>query len=473
MDLINNFDLLYEPQTAAISYSWEEPKKAYANLSVIGLGYVGLVSIACFSKMGVNVIGMDTDFKKVDTVNSGKSPIVEAYLPEFLEAGLKTKHLEATTSIDHAIRGSDVSFVSVGTPSAPDGSCDLSYLEKASSAIGESIGYKDDYHVVVYRSTIPPGSTRDVLIPILESSSGKVAGVDFGVAFHPEFLRESTAIDDFNHPSKTVIGGIDQDSIDAVKAYYEDIEGPMIETSIEVAEMVKYVDNNWHAVKVSFANEIGKICQGLSIDSHAVMDIFKQDKKLNLSAYYMTPGFAFGGSCLPKDVRGMNHMAESMNIDTPLLRSVNHSNLAQIEHALNLIESAGSKSVGLLGLTFKSGTDDLRESPMLHLAEILLQSGYDLTIHDVAPNLENSLRHHLAHSLYKTDSDIDLLSELPSRLTNNLKKVIKSSQTLVIGHNSDEYVKALTPHFGFKAIIDLAGALKSTNPPEKYTGICW
>ena len=381
------------PRPLAANHGKEQSSTSAARISVFGLSYVGAVSVACYSECGHVVIGVDPDHGKVKVINEGRSPIVEPGLDDLLRDGVAAGRIAALTSAQEAVHNSDVSFVCVGTPSAADGGCDLGYLRKVSEQIGEALKTKDAYHVVAFRSTVPPGTARRVMRPIIEQVSGKVAGEDFGLAFHPEFLRESTAVEDFHNPPKTVVGGIDQRSIDPVADIYRRLGHDVIETTLEAAEMVKYVDNTWHATKVSFANEIGKICQAAHVDSHEVMDIFCRDRVLNISSYYMKPGFAFGGSCLPKDVRGITHLAKRLNVDTPLLNQIMTSNRAQIDFAKDLIMDAGATTVGFLGITFKADTDDLRGF-ILPVIEALL-AGTDVRIYDPNVNPESSLRHHL------------------------------------------------------------------------------
>ncbi len=408
-------------------------------LSVFGLGYVGAVSTACFAQEGISVIGVDPDIRKVTSIGSGKSPIVEPQLNEFLEQGVQRGKIATATDAYDAVLETDVSFVCVGTPSAPDGSCDLKYLKDVSRQIGLALKDKPAYHVIVFRSTVPPGTTRDILCPIIEEASGKARGVDFGIGFHPEFLRESTAITDFYDPPKTVIGGINDRTNDVIKCLYEGIDEDIITTSIESAEMVKYVDNTWHALKVSFANEIGKICRATHVDSHQAMDIFVQDTKLNLSPYYLKPGFAFGGSCLPKDVRGMNHMATDLGVDTPVLQSIISSNDAQIEHALQLIRSTDPVSVGFLGLTFKPDTDDLRESPVIPVIARLLEEGFEIHIYDPHLDIENSVAHHLQHSKTEETGAVDVMTRLPNLVRESAEIVQEKCDTLVVSHRNPDF----------------------------------
>src|SRR5918993_3504298 len=351
-------------------------------VSVFGLGYVGSVSAANFAADGHEVVGVDVHPEKVRAINEGRSPIVEPGLGELLEQGAAAGRLRATTSTEEAVRDTDLSLICVGTPSRKNGSLDLTYLERVAEQIGAALKEKDSYHVVVVRSTVLPGTTHDVVIPALERTSGKKYGEGFGVSVNPEFLREGTALKDFREPPLTLVGHNHASDAVPTKALYQDIKAPVVGTSIRNAEMVKYTSNAWHAVKVVFANEIGNLCKRVGVDSHDVMDIFCQDNKLNLSSYYMKPGFAFGGSCLPKDVRALQYRAKEFDLDMPLINAILGSNRLQVQHAIDRIVETGRKKVGLFGFSFKAGTDDLRESPLVILAEALLGKGYDICIYD-------------------------------------------------------------------------------------------
>src|SRR5829696_6509091 len=352
------------------------------NVSVFGLGYVGSVSAASFAADGHTVIGVDVNPGKVASLNEGRSPIVEKGLEELLEQGSAAGRLRATTNMAEAVRDTDLSLICVGTPSRKNGSLDLTYLERVAEQIGAALRDKDSYHVVVVRSTVLPGTTHDVVIPALERTSGKTYGTGFGVTVNPEFLREGTALSDFRHPPLTLVGHNYRSDAEPTQAIYAKVEAPMVTASVRTAEMIKYASNTWHALKVTFANEIGNLCKRLEIDSHEVMDIFCRDHKLNLSSYYMKPGFAFGGSCLPKDVRAIQYRAKELDLDMPVIQAILGSNQLQIQHAINEVIDTGKKRVGLLGFSFKAGTDDLRESPIVILAEALLGKGYSLCIYD-------------------------------------------------------------------------------------------
>lgn len=415
-----------------------EPRPEQAmRISIVGLGYVGAVSTACFSWEGHRVVGVDLDEEKLSLLMAGKPPIVEPHLGEMLSHALGRGLLAASSNVVHAVQETDMTLISVGTPSREDGSCKLDYLIDVTRQLGSALQQKKEYHVIVYRSTIPPCTVRDVLLPILEQVSGKVAGEDFGLCFHPEFLRESTAIADFYTPPKTVIGAIDHRSARALGSLYTLIDEHIIYTSIENAEMVKYTDNVWHAAKVCFANEIGSICQAKGLDSHEVMNIFCQDTKLNLSAYYLKPGFAYGGSCLPKDLRSMLRMSEELELKTPLLSSIAQSNDAQIVRTRDMILDKNPKKVGILGLTFKSGTDDLRESPAMTLIQLLEDSDVPCYVYD--ENIKNN----------------DSVPQLKCNFSFSVASLLAEVDTLVIAHRSEVWRQQIAQSLGEHTVIDL------------------
>ena len=433
---------------------------AKPTISVLGLGYVGAVSAACFSDRGHSVIGVDPDAERVATLNRGESPIVEEGLAELLSVARQVGRLEAMCDCYPAVMESDITLVCVGTPTGPNGECDLKYLRIAAEQIGSALAVKDDYHVVVFRSTVPPKTTRDILIPILEEVSGKFSGRDFGVCFNPEFLRESSAIKDFYEPPKTVIGSVDQRSSAAVAELYKGLPGELIETTIEAAEFVKYIDNTWHGLKVGFGNEVGRLCKALGVDSHQVMNIFVKDTKLNLSPYYLRPGFAFGGSCLPKDARGIMHLAAHNQVETPLIDSIINSNDRHIEHALSMITAHKVKRIGIVGLTFKANTDDLRESPLLELVRQLRERGHDISYFDPNAGCEDLLR----MGADKQTSH--------SRCT-SIDQLISVTDMLVVGHNTDYGRDAAYLAERFMPVIDLVGLGNSFKYAKNCQGICW
>ena len=434
------------------------------NISIFGLGYVGAVCAGCLSARGHQVLGVDISPAKIDMINQGKSPIVEPGLEQLLLDGVRHGRLRGTTDVQAAVLATEMSLLCVGTPSKKNGDLDLVYMEAVCREIGTAMRDKASRHTVVVRSTVLPGTAKNVVIPILEKYSGKRAGIDFGVAVNPEFLRESTAIQDYDFPAMTVIGELDAQSGDLLQSLYQGLDAPVIRKSIEVAEMIKYTCNVWHATKVSFANEIGNIAKASGVDGREVMDVVCQDYKLNLSRYYLRPGFAFGGSCLPKDVRALTYRAGQLDVEHPLLASIMASNRNQVKNAFELITRQDKRRIGLLGLSFKAGSDDLRESPLVELAEMLIGKGYELTIYDA--NVEYA-RVFGANREY-IESKIPHVSSL---LCNDLQQVIRDAEVVVLGNNDDRFAQALDASDG-KQIIDLVGFMAHGSDAQR-EGICW
>ena len=434
-------------------------------ISIFGLGYVGAVCAGCLSARGHEVIGVDVSQTKIDLINQGKSPIVEPGLAELLEVGVNSGLLRGTTDVGAAVLASELSFIAVGTPSKRNGDLDLGYMESVCKQIGAALRDKQERHTVVVRSTVLPGTVKNVVIPLIEAASGKKAGVDFGVATNPEFLRESTAIKDYDFPAMTVIGELDEQSGDLLQELYSELDAPIIRKSIEVAEMIKYTCNVWHAAKVTFANEIGNIAKAAGVDGREVMDVVCQDHKLNLSKYYMKPGFAFGGSCLPKDVRALSYRAGSLDVDAPLISSLMRSNAAQVKKAFDIVTTYDKRRIGLLGLSFKAGTDDLRESPLVELAEMLIGKGYELRIFD--SNVEYA-RVFGANKEY-IESKIPHVSSL---LCKELDEVVSQSDVLIIGNGEKRFAEVMDSVGDDKQIVDLVGFMAHATQANK-EGICW
>jgi GDP-mannose 6-dehydrogenase len=436
-------------------------------VSVFGLGYVGTVSAASFAADGHDVVGVDVNTEKVASVNAGRSPIVEPGLGDLLRRAVDSGRLRATTNTADAVNNTDLSLICVGTPSRKNGSLDLTYLTRVCEQIGEVIKDKPSYHVVVVRSTVLPGTTHGQVIPTLEAASGKKYGEGFGVSVNPEFLREGTALRDFREPPLTLVGHNHATDAAPTKALYENIEAPMVGTSIRVAEMMKYTSNAWHAVKIVFANEIGNVCKRAGVDSHDVMDIFCQDEKLNLSSYYLKPGFAFGGSCLPKDVRALQYRAKEMDLELPMLSSVLDSNQLQVQHAIDRIVDTGKKKIGLLGFSFKAGTDDLRESPMVVLAEALLGKGFSLCIYDKNVSLARLVG---ANKQYIEEQ----IPHLSRHLCESIDDIVNTSEVVVVGNAAPEFSEAVTRCTADQIIIDLVRIpLDFSKVKAQYDGICW
>jgi GDP-mannose 6-dehydrogenase len=436
-------------------------------VSVFGLGYVGSVSAASLAADGHTVIGVDVNPDKVASLNEGRSPIVEKGLDELIQRSSANGSLRATTSTDEAVHATDLSLLCVGTPSRKNGSLDLTYLERVCEQIGSALKSKDDYHVVVVRSTVLPGTTHELVIPTIEKASGKEYGTGFGVTVNPEFLREGTAIHDFRNPPLTLVGHNYTSDAAPTEALYTGVQAPLVTTSIRTAEMIKYASNTWHALKVCFANEIGNLCKRLEIDSHEVMDIFCRDQKLNLSSYYMKPGFAFGGSCLPKDVRALQYRAKEVDLEMPVIQSILGSNQLQIQHALEQVMDNGKKRIGLLGFSFKAGTDDLRESPIVILAEALLGKGYELRIYDKNVSLARLVG---ANKEYINKQ----IPHLSSLLCETIDEVIDNSDVIVVGNATPEFSDALKKSRSEQVIVDLVRVTTDRREiPGQYQGICW
>jgi GDP-mannose 6-dehydrogenase len=412
------------------------------------------------------VIGVDPVRTKVDLINSGQSPIIEAEIGEIIASTVKQGLLRATSDQDQAIRDTVLSFVCVGTPSQTNGNLDLSYIRRVCELIGQAIRNKPERHTVVIRSTILPGTMRQIVIPILEEFSGKKAGADFGVCNNPEFLREGSAVKDFGAPPKTVIGEIDTKSGDLLASLYAKLEAPLIRTDVETAEMVKYVDNSWHALKIGFANEIGNLCKSFSIDAHAVMKIFCKDVKLNISTAYLQPGFALGGSCLPKDLRALSYKAKTNDLQLPILNSILQSNEIQIARGLQLIMENGHRKIGILGFSFKAGTDDLRESPVIEIIERLVGKGYDLRIYDKNVRIA---------SLVGANRDF-ILNRIPhisKLMVEDIGSVLEHAQTVVVGNKDPEFQGVASRLQDGQRLVDFVRIVDRRSENGKYDGICW
>ncbi|HWF89011.1 MAG TPA: UDP-glucose/GDP-mannose dehydrogenase family protein [Pyrinomonadaceae bacterium] len=434
-------------------------------ISIFGIGYVGCVSAACFAHAGHDVIGVDVNPTKVDIINSGKSPIVEPQMNELIQDVVKSGKLRATTDSLEAVKASDISLVCVGTPSKPNGSLDLGHVGRVCEEIGAALATKDTHHTVVIRSTMLPGSIESVAQPALEKTSRKKAGKEFGVCVNPEFLREGTSVRDFYAPPFTLIGADDEETATIVSELYSNIDAPVFTTRIKTAEMVKYVCNCFHALKVSFANEIGNICKALELDSHEVMKVFCADTKLNLSPYYLKPGFAFGGSCLPKDLRAVSYKAKELDVEVPVLSAITATNKLQVEKALDMVLRTGNKQVGVLGFSFKAGTDDLRESPMVTLIETLLGKGLELVIYDRDVSLARLFGSNKAY----IEEEIPHIAKL---MRGTIDEVLEAANTIVIGNRSEEFRQIESRLRPDQTVIDLVRLFDRTSG-DGYQGICW
>lgn len=443
------------------------------SISVVGLGYVGAVSVACLSHLGFRMVGVDVNGEKVASIREGRSPIVEERLGELLAEGVRGGRIDATQNIVAAVLETDVTFLSVGTPTSADGGCDFTYVRAASRAIGQALAMKDGYHVVVLRCSVPPGTTLDVVVPEVETASGKSLGKDFGVCFNPEFLREGVAVADFFAPPKTVVGASDKRAEATVSGIYGAVDDRVIFTSIEAAEMVKYVDNVWHATKVAFGNEVGRMCKRLGIDSHDVMNIFVKDLKLNLSPYYLKPGFAFGGSCLPKEVRAVSHIAREIGVSVPLIDSLMETNREHVAEAVRLLAPFAGKRFGFLGVTFKPGTDDMRESPTLDVMAELLARGEMIQAFD--PNLDFGplLQGQIDYVRHAVPRQAKLMDELEALCVESAEALVEASDVIVVSHATEAFRKAVAERAPHVQILDLARLWKELPADASYQGIAW
>ncbi len=436
-------------------------------ISVFGLGYVGCVSAACFAKEGFQVIGVDVNSVKLDIIRTGKSPIIEEGIEDLIKQMVTEERLVVTDNVEKAILESDISLVCVGTPSKDNGDLELHYLKSVCKEIATVLKEKKQYHVIVTRSTIFPGTTEDVLIPVLEEESGKNFGRDFGVCVNPEFLREGSSIKDFYNPPFTFIGGSNKRDLEMVELLYKGVNAPVVKAKIREAEMLKYVSNTFHALKIVYANEIGSICKSIGIDSHNVMSTFCLDTKLNISSAYLKPGFAYGGSCLPKDLRCLQYKGKTFDLELPLLNAISKSNNCQIDKGIDMVIKTGKKRVGVLGFSFKAGTDDLRESPMVILIETLLGKGLELSIYDKNVSIGKLMG---ANKEY-IEKEIPHISSL---MCTDIDEVINNSDVLVVGNNDLEFQVAIDKGIAGKIIIDLVRIKDDIGVNDEfYNGIGW
>ena len=439
-------------------------------ISVVGLGYVGAVSCACLAGLGHRVIGVDIDPGRIALVGRGEAPIHEQDLGPMLADAVARGALETTADLAAAVAGTDVTFISVGTPTADDGGCDFRHLDAACAGIGAALAAKAGFHTVVLRCSVPPGTTHARVGALIERASGKVIGTDFGLAFVPEFLREGVAVDDFHNPPKTVIGASDDRTAAILARIFEAVDDAPIFTGIETAELVKYVDNVWHALKVCFGNEVGRLSRALDVDGREVMDVFCQDTKLNLSATYLKPGFAYGGSCLPKEVRAVRSIAGASGVELPLIGSLERSNAAQIEEALRLVRATKARRVAVLGLAFKPGTDDLRESPILEVMAALMDEGTGLSAHDAAVTPETPIARQLAYVEHGAPGLGRLAARLPALLHATPQDALEGAEAVIVCHDHPEY-RAAVARAGIP-VVDLA-RLFDRRSGDGYAGIGW
>ncbi len=436
-------------------------------ISIFGLGYVGTVLFGCLVKEKFNVIGVDIDPIKQELLKQGMSPVVEEGMDELIASTRGSEFAEISDNVIYAVRNSDVSFTCVGTPSLPNGEQNLNAIKRISTEFGKAVKNHSGYHVFVIRSTVLPGTVESIVQPAIENESGKKAGKDFGLCFQPEFLREGSSIKDYYHPPFTVIGGDSEKSIEIVKDIFNHLTCEFVVTSISTAEMMKYGCNIFHALKITFANEIGRFCQKFNVDSHEVMDIICKDTQLNISPAYLKPGFSFGGSCLPKDLRGLLYAARRNDIELPMLANIMLSNNTHLNHVIDMVLAENMREIGMLGLSFKGGTDDLRESPLVTMAEMFIGKGMNLKIYDSKVNISKLLGANRAY----IESSIPHISSL---MTDSCEDVIQNSKILIFGQNDSIFLEELyTTGRADQHVFDLVGTVDKNRFKGSYTGACW
>ena len=434
-------------------------------ISVFGLGYVGCVSIGCLARNGHDIIGVDTSQIKVSQINEGKATIIENDIDSIIKEEFNRGRIRATSDYKDAVLNSDVSILAVGTPSSSTGHLNLDYIFTVAENIGSALKDKNSFHVIAIRSTVLPGTAKKVAT-LIENISGKKNDEDFAVVSNPEFLREGTAVHDYYNPPLTLVGTSNKKAAETISVLYDYLPCELIVAENEVAEIMKYVNNSFHALKVSFANEIGNICQALQIDSHKVMEIFCKDKVLNISPYYLKPGFAYGGSCLPKDLKALQTLSHDLYLNTPVINQVSNTNNHQIERAIDIIVQRGFKKLGFLGLSFKAGTDDLRNSPAVFLIETLLGKGFDIQIYD--KNIE--LSRLLGKNKEYIDTHIPHLSKL---LVNNIDTLVEKSELIIINNKEQDYLDNLSGHLDSIHLIDMVRLPEEFRKAKYYMGINW
>jgi GDP-mannose 6-dehydrogenase len=436
-------------------------------ICVFGLGYVGAVSLACLARDGHEVVGVDTDAHKLAMIRAGRSPIVEQGIQELMRAVVGSGRVSVTENPAQAVRDTELSFVCVGTPSSPNGGQDLSAIRRVMEAIGTALADKSGYHTVVLRSTLQPGTLEQVVRPILEERSGRRSDGDFALCFQPEFLREGSSIKDYDNPPLTIVGARDPQAATRVREIFGHLPCEFVLTSVGVAELMKYACNAFHAVKITFANEIGRAARAVGVDAREVMELVCRDTRLNISPAYLRPGFAFGGSCLPKDLRALNYLAKTHDLTLPMLGGVLGSNRAHVDHALDMVLTPGVRRVAMLGLAFKAGTDDLRESPLVTVAERLLGKGVQLRIYDPEVNLSRLLG---ANKRFIEET----IPHLESLMVRDPGAALGDAQVALVSVAGPEIVSALSNHHNDGlTVVDLAGLPRAQLKCARYHGICW
>lgn len=437
------------------------------NISIFGLGYVGAVSLACLARDGHRVIGVDVDPAKLDLIASGKTPVVEEGMVDLMAQVVGSGRVAVTSDVKRAVLDSEISLICVGTPSAPNGSQDQGALVRVAEELGRAMRDKSTPHLFVFRSTVVPGTVEDVLGPVIERESGKKEGRDFHVCFQPEFLREGTSIKDYDKPPFTIIGTRSDYPAARMRELFGHLPGEFVTTTVRAAETVKYCCNNFHALKITFANETARLCEALGVDPFAVMDLVCRDTQLNISKAYLKPGFAFGGSCLPKDLRATMYLAKMRDVELPMLGSILSSNRAHVDHAIAKVTASGRRRIGMLGLSFKAGTDDLRESPMVTLAEYFIGKGMNLLVYDPEVHLSSLLganrrfiEQHVPH--------------IGSLMRPDIAEVIGQSDVILVGLNDVRVVEGLKQHLrDDHVVLDLANLPDRDAFKGQVQGLCW
>ena len=436
-------------------------------ISIFGLGYVGAVSLACLARDGHDVVGVDVDPHKLDLIRSGRSPIVEEGIQELMKKVVDSGHVRVTDSAQEAVRDTELSFVCVGTPSNPNGGQDLTALRRVMTEIGRALAGKRERHTVVLRSTAQPGTLEEVVRPLLEEHSGLESDRDFAVCFQPEFLREGTSIKDYDNPPLTIVGAREAEVVEPVRRIFGHLPCEFVVTSIGVAELMKYACNAFHALKITFANEMGRVSRSVGVDARQVMDLVCRDTRLNISPAYMKPGFAFGGSCLPKDLRALNYLGKVRDLTLPMMGSLLGSNRAHIDHALEMVMVPGVRRVGLIGLSFKAGTDDLRESPLVAVAERLIGKGYQLRIYDPEVNLSRLLG---ANKRFIQET----IPHFETLMVTDIREAVADAQVALVSVGGPKVVAALAEHGNEElAVVDLVGLPREKIKCARYSGVCW
>ena len=436
-------------------------------ISVLGLGYVGVVSMACLARDGHEVTGVDVDPLKLDLIRQGRSPIVEEGIQELTRDVVASGRVHVTDDVTAAVRDTELSFVCVGTPSSPNGSQDLTAIKRVMESIGKALATKSGFHSVVLRSTVEPGTLDGVVRPILEAASGKVADRDFGLGFQPEFLREGSSIKDYDKPPLTVVGTQCEPTAEALRTLFGHLPCDFVVTSVGVAEMLKYACNAFHALKITFANEIGRLAQSVGVDGRDVMELVCRDRQLNISTVYLRPGFAFGGSCLPKDLRALTYVGKMRDVDTPMLANIMGSNRAHIDHAIDMVLSAGVRKIGMIGLSFKTGTDDLRESPLVAVAERLIGKGYDLRIFDPEVNLSRLIG---ANKRFIEES----IPHIGNLMVSSCEEALAHGEVVVVGLGGRDIARRVVANLTERhSVVDLVGLPREDLAVKRYAGVCW